>query len=122
MSKKPLKSPQSSKHYSGGDNKSGEKTVDLSRPTQQHGQGKYAGSAPMSDNAEKPIPRTQERGIGSSYAMAVDHLINNAKNVKEQGKEFTNPNVATIPANTLGEQFGKSFQPAGFNHKKKLNE
>jgi hypothetical protein len=122
MSKKPSSSPQPNKHYKGGDNKSGEKTVDLSAPRQQHSQGKYAGSAPMSDNAEKPIPRTQERGIGSSFAMAVDHLMNNAKNVKEQGKEFTDPNVATIPANTLGREFGKSFQPASFDHTKKLSQ
>jgi len=113
-------SPQSSKHYSGGENKSGEKSIDLQKPVQKHDQGKFAGSAPMSDNAEKPVPRTQERGIGSSYAMAVDHLMNNAKNVKEQGKEFTDPNVATIPAETLGRQFGKSFQPAEFNHSEKL--
>jgi hypothetical protein len=52
--------------------------------------------------------------------MAVDHLMNNAKSVKEQGKEFTNPNVATIPSETLGRQFGKSFQPAEFNHTQKL--
>jgi hypothetical protein len=122
MSKKTKPSPQPSKHYNGGDNKSGEKSLDLSKPEQKHSQGKYAGSAQMSDNAEKPVPRTQERGIGSSFAMAVDHLMNNAKSVKEQGKEFTDPNVATIPAQSLGRQFGKSFQPESFDHTKKLNK
>jgi len=120
MSTKTKASPQPAKKYSGGDIKSGEKHVDLSSPVKKHKQGQFANSAQISDNAEKPVPRTQERGIGNSFAMAVDHLMNNAKNVKDQGKEFTNPDVATIPAESLGRQFGKSFQPEQFNHTEKL--
>jgi hypothetical protein len=106
--------------YHGGHVSAGEKSVELSKAKDQREQGKYASTESMSENAEKSVPRTQERGVGSSFAMAVDHVMNNAKNVKEQGVEFTNPNVSTIPAETLGKQFGKSHQPESFNHKKKL--
>lgn len=114
--------PWKRKHYEGGHVSTGEKELDLQQAKKQHDQGKYADSAQISDNSEKSQPRTQERGVGSSFAMAVDHVMNNAKNVKEQGVEFTNPNVSTIPAETLGKEFGKSHQPESFNHKKKLFE
>lgn len=110
------------KRYQGGHVTTGEKVLSVSKAEKHRGQGSYANSAQISDNAEKPVPRTQERGIGNSFAMAVDHLMNNAKNVKEQGVEFTNPNVSTLPAQELGKQFGKANQPEGFNHKKKLFE
>lgn len=106
--------------YHGGHVSAGEKTLEVKKAEKQRGQGSYANSAQISDNAEKPVPRTQERGIGSSFAMAVDHIANNVKNVKEQGVEFTNPNVSTFPAEDLGKTFGKSHQPTSFNHKKKL--
>jgi hypothetical protein len=108
--------------YHGGHVSAGEKSVELAEAKKPRDQGKYGNSAQISDDAKKPEPRTQERGVGSSFAMAVDHVMNNAKNVKEQGVEFTNPNVSTIPADTLGKEFGKSHQPAAFNHKKKLFE
>lgn len=122
MSVKTKISLQVPPHYKGGASKVGNKELSVFAPHKKHGQGQYANSASISDNAEKPIPRTQERGIGNSFAMAVDHIMNNSKSVKEQGAEFTNPNVETYPAQELGKQFGKCFQPEGFNHKKKLNE
>jgi hypothetical protein len=113
-------SPWRNVHYDGGHIKKGEDVLKVDRATQPHSQGQYSDTASMSDNAEKPIPRTQERGIGSSFAMAVDHVMNNSKNVKEQGKEFANPTVETMKPSTLGKQFGKSFQPAEFDHTQKL--
>jgi hypothetical protein len=108
--------------YHGGHVSAGEEKLHVAKAEKQRRQGQYASSEQISDNAEKPVPRTQERGIGNSFAMAVDHLMNNVKNVKEQGVEFTNPNVATIPSETLGRKFGKANQPESFNHKKKLFE
>lgn len=85
-------------------------------------QGTHAKAGEKSDSPKKSVPRTEDRGMGSSYALAVENLKSNVKTIKAEGKDFTNPNVATIPASSLGEQFGKSHQPAGFNHKKKLSE
>lgn len=122
MSSKPKVTFQPPPHYHGGHSSAGEKVLTVEAPHKKHGQGEYANSASLSESAEKAVPRTQERGIGSSFAMAVDHILNNAKSVKDQGFEFTNPNVQTQEPQQLGKQFGKSFQPVGFDHKKKLNE
>lgn len=62
----------------------------------QKSQGKPVSGASRSSRNEQPMPRTQERGLGTSYAMAVNSLIDQAKQMSGSKNGFLGVEKVTI--------------------------
>ena len=57
------------------------------KKTDKSKQGEPAKTGEMSDDRKIPSSRTSDRGIGSSYAMAVANILEDAKTMKSDAKK-----------------------------------
>lgn len=76
-----------------------------SKKSSKRVQGQQASTRQLSNKREKHQPRTQDRGIGSSYAYAVGNVVEEAKNMKGSQTNFLGVEKVTLNpkefANTL---------------------